>query len=169
MTHHALDAHVLTLVRDLSSRHGWTWATESGFRRELERRTGRRIGERSFLRAVDRLARKGLIEHERVLPGQRMANGVNTSFGTTHNRIVARAERRKRERERARKAKLKSLAEAKQLREAEAMRERQRVAAAKRAEEKAADERMVAEAAKPDEVAGFLASIRDALKPPPDD
>lgn len=171
VTRGALEDHVLTLVRDLSGRHGWSWATEAGFRAELQRRSGRRIGERSFLRALDRLAERGVIEHVRIYPGQRMANGQRTSFGTTHNRIVARAERRRKAKQRAREAKLRSLADAKRLREAEAERERQRIAAEKRAEEHAAEERAVREAASPDDVATFMRGIGAILggtgKPPP--
>lgn len=163
-----LDDHVLTLVRDLSGRYGWSWATESGFRRELERRSGRLIGERSFLRAVDRLVKKGVLEHVRIYPGQRMANGQRTSFGTTHNRIVARAERRKRARARAREAKCKSLAAAKRQREADAERERQRVAAECIALEREEDERRLREKASPEQVAGFMSRLGNILgKPPP--
>jgi hypothetical protein len=122
-----LDDAVRDMVIDMSRRYGWTWAYEPGFRAELERRTGRRVGARSIARVLRRLAARGEIEHRRIPPGGRLPNGARTGCGGQKNRHVPRWKARKakkravRDRERARVI-------AEQLAERERAAERKRLA-----------------------------------------
>lgn len=98
----ALEDAIVRMVDDLSIKHGWSWATEGGMRAELERRTGRRVGERSIGRVLRRLEAEGKIVHRRILPGERMPNGKLTSHGSQRNRYVPRWQKRAEEKRKAR-------------------------------------------------------------------
>jgi hypothetical protein len=107
---------ILAVIADLSRDRGKTWATERGFVKELQRRTGGeqctqagcachekggllhggyRAGDGSIRRIILRLRRAGLVGHERVKPGRRMIDGVIRNSGGQHNWIISREDRRK--------------------------------------------------------------------------
>lgn len=174
-----LDDAVIRLVGDLSVTHGWSWATERGLRDELERRTGRRVGERSIGRVLRRLVKTGAIAHRRILPGGRMANGMRTSHGTQHNRHIPRwlqrAERKRERRRLERQARIE-----RQRTDAEAAAARKRAddsARARASERQERAERVQLSAEEQAEVQGYIAGgdfvqlalfWKNRAKPPPE-
>lgn len=166
--HRALRDALAREVGALSAQVGKCYATTEGLRQALARRTGVLWNERTVRRVLKRLRVEGLMGHERVLPGGRLASGRRTCCGGQHNWLVSRLERRKRAKRLARERKIQSALEAKRLREANEERDRQEAARAKLQAEREAEERLRAEAATPEQAAAFLASLDALFRKPPD-
>jgi len=144
------------MIRDLSAQYGKAFASESGLRRELWRRTGYVCGERSIGRVIARLVAQGEVGHERVKPNRKLIQGATTYHGGQHNWLITRRA--------ARKARRRAADEQRQAQRAAARHERERLEADQRRREEQARER--AARAEGQRAAVSLASLVKSYQPP---